>query len=220
MTDEPSDYRHIESAYDAGADDYSAYHSEPHESVEPERQLFVAALPRGSSILDCGCGPGIEAERFTQVGYRVTAIDLSERFVALTKRRVPGARVEKMDMRQLDFPDAVFDGVWASFSLLHIQERDAATTLAGLRRVLREGGLLFVALHRAERTAWVKTRITAMARETYVQEWRQDDVEAAVIVAGFRMISSRRFSRTGGQYPLLAILAEAMHDATHDSSSA
>jgi hypothetical protein len=63
----------------------------------------------------------MDTERFSQLGYKVTAIDLSDCFVEFTKKRVPSATVQKMDMRNLDFPEACFNGVWASFSLLHIR---------------------------------------------------------------------------------------------------
>lgn len=76
----------------------------PDDFIEPDRQEFTRQLPKSTQILDCGCGPGMDTEKFSQLGYRVTAIDLSERFVRLTKKRVLGATVRKMDMRFLDFP--------------------------------------------------------------------------------------------------------------------
>jgi len=100
------------------------------------------------------------------LGYQVTAIDLSERFVRLTKTRVPGATVRKMDMQFLDFPPASFDGLWASFSLLHIRASDVNQTLSGFKRVLRPGGLFFTAVHRGEQARWVKTTISGMERDT------------------------------------------------------
>src|SRR5438874_3167717 len=117
---EDPDYSHIEETYDQGSKDYSDYFKTPHEFIERERQQFISRLPLGSKILDCGCGPGMDTERFSQLGYSVTAIDLSDRFVKLASARVPSAIVQRMDMRYLAFPNAVFDGVWASFSLLHI----------------------------------------------------------------------------------------------------
>ena len=111
-------------------------------------------------ILDCGCGPGMDTERFSQLGYKVTAIDLSDRFVELVRKRVPNARVEKMDMRNLAFPKAAFDGLWASFSLLHIRASEIQETLSGFNSVLRDGGLFFAALHRGPKTKWVKTTIS------------------------------------------------------------
>jgi hypothetical protein len=37
----------------------------------------------------------MDTEKFSQLGYTVTAIDLSDRFVTLTKERVPTAHVKK-----------------------------------------------------------------------------------------------------------------------------
>ncbi|HEY6181614.1 MAG TPA: class I SAM-dependent methyltransferase [Terriglobales bacterium] len=206
---EDADYRHIEQSYDQGSDDYSGHFRQPHDFIEPERREFVRQLPHGSQILDCGCGPGMDTEKFFQLGYQVTAIDLSERFVRLTKRRVPGATVRKMDMRFLDFPPVSFDGLWASFSLLHIRASDVNETLCAFKRVLRPGGLLFTAVHRGGKTQWVKTTISGMERDTYVQEWVQTEIEDVVRSAGFTILQNRAFVRTGGRYPLLSILAQS-----------
>lgn len=206
---EDSDYRHIEQSYDEGSNDYSGHFKQPHDFVEPDRQEFIRHLPHGSHILDCGCGPGMDAENFVQLGYQVTAIDLSERFVRLTKTRVPGATVRKMDMRFLDFPAASFDGLWASFSLLHIRASDVTQTLSAFKRVLRPRGSLFTAVHRGGKTQWVKTTISGMERDTYVQEWVQTEIEDRVTSAGFTILHSRAFVRTGGRYPLLSILAQS-----------
>jgi SAM-dependent methyltransferase len=204
---EDPDYRHIEETYDQGSQDYGDYFKNPHEFIEQDRLQFIARLPAGSKILDCGCGPGMDTERFSLLGYNVTAIDLSDRFVRLARERVPSAIVQKMDMRNLAFPEAAFDGVWASFSLLHVRADEIPRTLFGFRSVLRVGGLFFTALHRGLKTKWVKTTISGMERDTYVQEWLQTDIEVAVREAGFEIIGSRPFERTGGRYPLLGILA-------------
>ena len=206
MKAEDPDYRHIEETYDEGSQDYGDYFKNPHEFIEKDRQQFIARLPAGSTILDCGCGPGMDTERFSQLGYKVTAIDLSDRFVELVRKRVPNARVEKMDMRNLAFPKAAFDGLWASFSLLHIRASEIQETLSGFNSVLRDGGLFFAALHRGPKTKWVKTTISGMERDTYVQEWLQTDIEAVVRGAGFEITGSRPFERIGGRYPLLSIL--------------
>lgn len=204
---EDADYRHIEESYDEGSKDYSGHFQQPHAFIEPDRQEFIKQLPSGSRVLDCGCGPGMDTERFSQLGYEVTSIDLSERFVQLTKARVPAATVEKVDMRSLDFPAASFDGIWASFSLLHIRASDINQTLSGFKRVLRPGGLFFTAVHRGAETRWVKTTISGMERDTYVQEWIQKEIEDIVKSAGFIILRSRPFTRIGGRYPLLSILA-------------
>lgn len=98
----------------------------------------------------------MDTESFSQLGYQVTAIDLSERFVRLTKTRVPGATVRKTDMRILDFPPVSFGGLSASSSPLHVRASDINQTLFAFKRVLRPRGLLFTAVHRGGKTQWVK----------------------------------------------------------------
>jgi len=209
MKSEDSDYTHIKETYDRGSRDYGDHFETPHQFIEPERQQFIQRLSAGSKILDCGCGPGMDTEKFSQLGYNVTAIDLSERFVSLTKERVQTATVKKMDMRHLEFPQASFDGLWASFSLLHIRASDIEQTLSCFRTVLRPHGLLFAAVHRGPKTEWVKTTISGMERDTYVQEWVQTEIEDVFRSSGFTILVSRPFVRSGGRYPLLSILARA-----------
>jgi SAM-dependent methyltransferase len=209
VTTNDADYAHIEQTYDDGSDDYSGHFKQAHAFTEPERQQFIQRLPASAIVLDCGCGPGFDSERFAQLGYRVYAVDLSDRFVNLTQRRVPQADVQKMDMRQLSFPSSSFDGIWCSFSLLHIRAEDVPSTLMGFKSVLRKGGILSIALHRGPKTAWVKTTISGMERDTYVQEWTQADIESTLRDAKFQIFASRPFVREGGRYPLLGMLALA-----------
>jgi len=77
---------------------------------------------------------------------------MSRRFVEFTKKRVPSAEVQKMDMRHLEFAEGSFDGLWSSFSFLHIRERDTERTLSGFKSVLRGRGLFFAGLHRGANT--------------------------------------------------------------------
>jgi len=103
----------------------------------------------------------------------LTAIDLSDRFVQLARERVTGAQVEKIDTRYLAFPGAIFDGVWASFSVLHIRANEIRKTLDGFKSVLTESGLFLAAVHRGPKTEWIRATISGMERDTYLQEWLQ-----------------------------------------------
>jgi len=206
MNTEDPDYRHIEKTYNEGSSDYNNYFAKPHDVIEPERRQFLKRLPAKSKVLDCGCGPGMDTERLSQLGYDITSIDLSDRFVELTKTRVPYARVLKMDMRSLEFPVASFDGVWSSLSLLHVKAADVGGTLSRFKYVLRPGGIFFTALQLGPKTVWVKRCIAGMMRDTFLQEWLQSEIEAVVQESGFKIIASRSFKKTG-YYPLLSILA-------------
>jgi SAM-dependent methyltransferase len=58
-----------------------------------------------------------------------------------------------MDFLNLDFPAGSFDAVFAMNCLLHVPNHDLPGVLAGIRAVLRPGGLFFVGVYGADESA-------------------------------------------------------------------
>src|SRR3984885_15265687 len=50
-------------------------------------QQLDATFPRGSRLIDLGCGTGLDAVRMAKLGHHVTAIDWSPQMVSRTKDR-------------------------------------------------------------------------------------------------------------------------------------
>jgi SAM-dependent methyltransferase len=75
-------------------------------------------------------------------------VDLSPRSVALAQRLNPTLGFVAADMGALPLPSAAYAGVVAFYSLIY--EADPTDALAEMRRVLRPGGLLLVAVHAGE----------------------------------------------------------------------
>lgn len=106
------------------------------------------ALPTGASILDAPCGHGRIANLLAADGYRVTGVDLTERFLQR-------ARVERdelgvdVDYRQGDLRDlpvsGPFDAVVCWFtSLGYFDDVDNRNVLDEFARVLAPGGRLLI----------------------------------------------------------------------------
>jgi len=112
--------------------------------VDPALQAFMAALPVGADVLDLGCGPGHAAAQMRDKGFRVVAMDASPEMAALA-RKAYDLEVAVASFADLDAV-AAFDGVWASFSLLHAPKSDMPGHLATINRALRPGGLLSLGL--------------------------------------------------------------------------
>lgn len=103
----------------------------------------------GKDLLEIGCGTGADLQRFAEHGARVSAIDMSPRHLALTRRRFGlaglDARLTMADAERLPFPSASFDAVY-SFGVLHHTSNMLAAANE-IRRVLRPGGVAVVAVY-------------------------------------------------------------------------
>lgn len=108
-------------------------------------ELF-ALLPKGSSILDVGCGTGEHLKRAQRHGLSATGLEPAEGMMEAARRNVPEARLEKGVANRLPFGDAEFDAVLMIEVLRYLDDNDIRTALEEARRVLRPGGFIFVTL--------------------------------------------------------------------------
>jgi SAM-dependent methyltransferase len=104
------------------------------------RAAVEAWAPRGSRLLDLGCGPGTDAEWLAARGYRITAIDWSPAMTAEARHRVRAAALEdRVEVRQLGIqeldrlaPDT-FDAAYSNFGPLN-----CVADLAGAARLIAD----------------------------------------------------------------------------------
>lgn len=103
----------------------------------------------GKSLLDIGCGPGFLTRHFASKGYSVTAIDLSNSAVELTKKSLElyslHARVLQDNAESLKFEDNSFDYVISSGVLHHTP--DTRKSVLEACRVLKPGGRAKITLY-------------------------------------------------------------------------
>jgi ubiquinone/menaquinone biosynthesis C-methylase UbiE len=111
------------------------------------RLARLARLSPSTHVLDVGGGLGGPARTLAaEFGCRVTVVDLTESYVRaatiLTEKLGLGDRVTHQvgDALDLPFEAASFDVVWTQNSGMNIADKERL--YAGLRRVLRAGGLL------------------------------------------------------------------------------
>lgn len=118
-------------------------------------RAIAAHLPAGARALDLGGGPGRYALWLAGRGHRVALADLAPGLLALARARVAaspaGALVEEIveaDARDLSrWADGAFDAALALGPFYHLPDpADRDRAAAELARVLRPGGVAFVAL--------------------------------------------------------------------------
>lgn len=164
---------------------------------------FTAALPPGGHVLDWGCGAGTAAAAMRDAGFQVTATDASPEFAALVEETygIP-VRIEGFDALA---EEAAFDGVWASFSLLHARKADFPGHLVQAHRALKPGGQLYLGMKLGEGEARDGIgRFYAYYSEAELEDHLRD--------AGFTITSRRTGEEVGldGQmWPFIVIYAHA-----------
>lgn len=122
--------------YDAKAAQYDALVHDADDDAH--LKSFIAALPAAGRVLDLGCGPGSASARMRDHGLQVTALDASPEMVALAKSKFG------LEARLGTFDDVtetnLYDGIWASFSLLHAPRDQFPHYLAAIHRALKPKG--------------------------------------------------------------------------------
>jgi SAM-dependent methyltransferase len=148
---------------------------------------FLDRLPRAGRILDLGCGPGHHAVAMTARGFDVTAWDASEAFVAMAREK--GVKAERRTFDELD-ADAEYDGIWASFSLLHAPKAAFSRHIAAIAAALRKPGHLYLGL----KTGQGETRDSLGRFYAYFTE---QELTQTLEAAGFGILDSVTGSAEG-----------------------
>jgi MPBQ/MSBQ methyltransferase len=104
-------------------------------------------LPRGSTLLDVGCGIGGSSRILARdYGFSVTGVTISPQQVKRATELTPkdlDAKFQVDNAMKLSYPDASFDVVWSVEAGPHMD--DKAVFAKELIRVLKPGGILVVA---------------------------------------------------------------------------
>ena len=143
----PAD-RAVVNDYDTFAEAYSAVNEASLINGYYTRPAIVdlAGDVAGQRILDVGCGSGPISAALRDRGATVAGFDSSAKMVELARKRLgPDADLRIANLGQpLPYPDGAFDVVIAALVLHYL--RDWTAPLAELRRILKPGGRLIVAV--------------------------------------------------------------------------
>lgn len=109
----------------------------------------------GKSVLEVGCGPGIDLMQFARAGAKVFARDLTPNAVALARANLAreglSGDIQEGNAETLGFPDDTFDVYYSNGVLHHTLDTERAISEA--HRVLKPGGEAIVMLY--NRRSWL-----------------------------------------------------------------
>jgi SAM-dependent methyltransferase len=70
-----------------------------------EARMIDAMVPRGSRILDAGCGTGRVGGHLAAAGHHVTGVDLDPELIAEARDQHPGSSWQVGDLSEIDLPE-------------------------------------------------------------------------------------------------------------------
>ena len=172
-----------------------------------DRLAQELALPRGSLVLDAGCGVGDVADHLAgEYGLKVTGIDILDFNIKLAKQRAVRRDLQgmvsfqNMSYADLRFADQSFDGVYTVETLVHAADADAV--LEAFHRVLRSDGRLVMLeySHTSEsslpkRASDAFRKVNEVAAMPSFQRFEHGLLEQLIQKAGFSSVTVQDITR-------------------------
>ena len=106
----------------------------------PEATALASSIPRGSLVLDIGCGNGVPITRaLLSKGHRVIGLDSSSAMLAHLKQNCAQEFAVRGIVESCPFANRVFDAAVAWGVMFHLNSEDAIRAIANVSRTLKHG---------------------------------------------------------------------------------
>jgi ubiquinone/menaquinone biosynthesis C-methylase UbiE len=139
--------------------DLDAYHFE---KLHHLLRLVDFDAWRGKTVVDVGCGAGVEVVRFARGGADVVGVDVAEQAIALTRQNLAHQHLQASLVvatgEALPLPDESADLVYAHGIVQYAA--DDRQVIGECRRILREGGVAVFQVY--NRISWLNALSTLM----------------------------------------------------------
>jgi len=145
--------------------------------------LFIA----GQSILDLGCGPGLNAGIFSRKGLSVTGVDNSSEMINLARKNCPEGDFQ-LDSATDFLPKNIYDGICLSFIIVHLETDKVVDLLQRISGYIKPEGKLYISFMSGKEPGYEKTSFSE--NEIYFNYFDKDFIISSLEENGFRLISS------------------------------
>jgi SAM-dependent methyltransferase len=149
---------------------------------------YLKKLPKGSRVLDGGCGLGDWVLWLTRAGYPTFGLDVSRVTIGKLQQMFPDMQFSVGDIRETGFPDDFFDAYFSWGTFEHFEE-GFDRVVGEAFRVLKPGGRLFISMpfvnirHALRDILLEPWRIPPQTSRTRFYQWRLTRGELATILA-------------------------------------
>lgn len=162
---------------------------------------ILRTTPRGSQVLDLGCGTGVPAARILSRRFRVTGVDISDVQLRRARRLVPGARFVRADLSEVDFPPRSFAAVISLYSIIHVPREEHRPIFRKVARWLTPGGWFLAILgdsaYEGSEPAWLGSDAPMLWSQYGAATYRR-----WFGAEGFRIVREQFVPESGGGHQL------------------
>lgn len=109
-----------------------------------ELEMILNKIPKGSKVLDIGCGTAHLTKWVEDKGYDVYGLEPSNEMYNYAKRNFPDMKIEKGISSNLPYENDFFDFVIAFEVLRYLDKEENQKTYAEIYRVLKKDGEFFI----------------------------------------------------------------------------
>ena len=149
---------------------------------------FLKLIVEKGKILDAGCGTGVDVAYMASKGFEVTGVDLSEKMLNIARENNPNTNFIKGDIRQLNFEPNTYDGIIASFSLIHVPKKDIDTTVENFYEFLKPNGIIYIGLQEGESQELLITEPLKPDEKIFLNIISTDEIKGMLTKAGFTIL--------------------------------
>ena len=170
-----------EHAYNNSAEKYDSKFSS-YEIYLKRITEFASSINKNSSVLDIGCGPGINAEIFTSHGHTVTGIDFSEKMITLAGERCPAGKFMVKNAADPD-TDEKYDAICLSFIIVHLDDKETDGLIKKLSSIINPGGYVYISFMTGKAAGYEKTSFSD--DEIFFNYYSPEKIEKLFAAEGF-----------------------------------
>jgi thiamine-monophosphate kinase len=152
------------------------------------RRLPPAGTDGAPRVLDLACGPGTYLKALHHLGLRCVGTDISAAIIAEAADELAAELnaadppvLVRADTTALPFAAGTFDGVWFSAAMVHLPRITVVDTLARLRELLVDGGVLYL-------SAQLGHGLTVRHEGRVFVYYDEDEVRELITAAGFTVV--------------------------------
>ncbi len=168
---------------------YADCFNEPSDHIDD----FLKLLPEKAVILDAGCGPGVDAYYMSQKNHLVHGIDYAQDMIELAQRKYPEIEFEVCDLKHINYEAHKFDGVLASYSLIHIEKKFFDEAIKKISNVLKKDGIFCIGFQEGDSAEIMINEPLDESLKIFLNVMSEDEITNVLEKNGFKVI--KKFSR-------------------------